>query len=515
MSYLSVSDRMSAGLVNQTWREASLALKFVDQQALVLEKSRTEKLGEMLSVLQYSTRPFLHFVFHEVELKRNMVIWERYGPRMKTLALLCCHLSEKTLVDILKCCTSLRVLRIDACRECLISGRLLEDENDVNELAEKFVHLEELSLSCNRFLSDALFNRLVGICPNLKSLSLMDCQISFHSGLYKKFYPENAAAPGASNSVLTFVNIMGFMRRQANKLKHLNFGHTLIDSARLATLSALEGLKLRSLILEDCYQLRLTGIKELARHQTCLKVLDISFCSGLTDSSLICICRYLKKLEVLGMKKCEAITDFGIWHISLLQDLKELNISENRFLSGDYITRGLCCEPTSALYTDRSEDGGLALENVTQRSLQSDSVPVEYIRNEKLEVFCANNALRLDQKSIQRISLSCPNLRALELNGCSGSVTDETMRVHILLQNHRTSNMYVYRLVYARKKSLSVAGDIEESCTFASIKNKLVPFCHRWGLSRTIGVGRAPSTFTVSASMSARARSFRVQAHRY
>lgn len=87
LSYLSTSDRMSARLVNQTWREASLAMKFVDQEVLVLDRPCSDTLKQMIKILQRSTRPFYHFIFREVELKRNMPIWDQYGPHMKSLVL--------------------------------------------------------------------------------------------------------------------------------------------------------------------------------------------------------------------------------------------------------------------------------------------------------------------------------------------------------------------------------------------------------------------------------------------
>lgn len=78
---------MSARLVNHTWREASLAMKFVDQEALVLWRPRSDNLNQVMDILQHSTRPFYHFIFREVELKRNMPIWDQYGPHMKRLVL--------------------------------------------------------------------------------------------------------------------------------------------------------------------------------------------------------------------------------------------------------------------------------------------------------------------------------------------------------------------------------------------------------------------------------------------
>lgn len=78
---------MAAGLVNRTWHEASRTMKFLDEVKLVLGRPRADNLNEVIELLQHSTRPFYNFVFKEVELKRNMGIWDQYGPHMKSLVL--------------------------------------------------------------------------------------------------------------------------------------------------------------------------------------------------------------------------------------------------------------------------------------------------------------------------------------------------------------------------------------------------------------------------------------------
>ncbi|XP_076684804.1 uncharacterized protein LOC143377458 isoform X1 [Andrena cerasifolii] len=425
LSYLSTSDRMSARLVNHTWREASLAMKFVDQEALVLWRPRSDNLNQVMDILQHSTRPFYHFIFREVELKRNMPIWDQYGPHMKRLVLLCCDLTEKTLVEILKCCASLRVLHINTCRECLMSGRLLEDKNDINEISETFKNLQELSLGYNRFLSDALFNRLVAICPNLKSLCLMGCQMSFHCGLYKKFYSQNKITfPDASKSVLTFLNTLHYLKQQAYKLKHLNFGYTLIDSAALATLSVLQDLKLESLMLQGCYQLSIEGIKALTQHQTSLRVLDINFCVRITDASLLCICKNLTKLETLRIRRCRAVTDSGVYCIGFLKNLRELDISENEQLTGNCITRGLCLNHDE---DDSNVEGGIDSRNINISAADDYNVE-KIVQRRKMQIFCAN-ALHLHEESIECISKCFPNLKLLELSYCFSGVTDKTIQM--------------------------------------------------------------------------------------
>ncbi|XP_076177721.1 uncharacterized protein LOC143151999 isoform X2 [Ptiloglossa arizonensis] len=405
---------MSARLVCQTWREASLAMKFVDQEALVLGRlcvNRFNQLNQVMDILQHSTRPFYHFVFIDMELKRNMPVWDRYGPCMKSLELSFCDLNAKTLVNILKCCHSLEVLSLTAYKQCLISEKLLSDENDIKELSEKFQNLRELNLSDNRFLNDDLFNKLVAICPNLKSICLMGCHISFHYGVYKKFYPQNRTTlPNASNSVLTFLNILHYFKQQPYKLKHLNFSFTSIDGTTLATLTTLQDLKLESLILQGCYQLTIEGIKSLA-HQTFLKVLDISFCARVTDDSLLCICKNLTKLETLRIRKCCSVTDIGIQHIRLLRNLKELDISDVEQLTRKCITHGLC--------SNCGIDASTIEENIDSEN---------FLQNKNLQMLFAN-ALHLHEESIECISRCFPNLKLLELGYCFKGVTDKTIQM--------------------------------------------------------------------------------------
>ncbi|XP_076281441.1 uncharacterized protein LOC143209544 [Lasioglossum baleicum] len=354
-----------------------------------------------------------------------MPVWDHYGPYMKSLVLVCCDLNEKMLVQILKCCSSLRVLRINACRECLMSGKLLEDENDIKELSETFKNLRELSLDYNRFLSDLLFARLVSCCSNVESLNLTGCQMSFHSGLYRKFYPQNCKQlPQASSFVLTFLNTLHYLKRQAHRLKHLNFGYTLIDGAALTTLAALEGLKLESMILQGCYHLTIDGIRGLTQYQTCLKVLDISFCVRITDASLLCICKNLPKLETFKIKRCRAVTDNGVKYIRLLKNLKELDISEMEQLTGDCITRGLC---SSRCMDDKLEEN-IELANVNHRSTGEDYDEGKTVQKKNMQILYAN-ALHLQEESIECISRSFPNLRVLELSYCFSGVTDRTIQM--------------------------------------------------------------------------------------
>ncbi|XP_043488356.1 dynein regulatory complex subunit 6 [Polistes fuscatus] len=427
MSYLSISDRMAAGLVNQTWHDASLATEFIDQELMIFGPPRIDHLYDVLNILENSSRPVYNFIFKEVELKSTMSLWRQYGSFIKILHLFCCDLSERTLIGILKHCNNLRTLHISSCRECFMSGRLLDDDSEIKELLEKLKFLQELSLTYNRYLTDALFNQFISICPNVNMLNLKGCEISFHYGLFKKFYPNNNAITYASESVLTFFNILQYITSSAKQLKHLDFSHTLIDGTALATLSKLENLRLETLKLQRCNQLTIVGIRTLTFHQINLKLLDISFCTRITDFSLVLICKHLKQLESLNIRRCRAITDSGIQQIQLLRNLRELDISECEQLTSKCITDGLCNETLNNLqFIDNEMD--IEAENIDLNKQEADcSITNNDIRNDRMWKLSVN-ALNLDESCITSIVKCFPNLRYLDVGYCFIAITDITIQ---------------------------------------------------------------------------------------
>ncbi|XP_066599438.1 uncharacterized protein [Prorops nasuta] len=440
MSYLNVSDRMAAGLVNKVWREASLYKRFIDQQVLVIGRDGIDDTNQVLEMLQQSTRLFFHFIFKKVEVRGDTVLWQRFGSHMKSLMLMSCDLSEKTLVEILKCCKSLETLCISQCRECLMSGRLLDDGKDVIELSKKLQNVWELTLADNRYLSDVLFNRFVAICPKLISLNLTGCQVSFHSGLHKKFYPKNNDGSYASESIFTFINILHYISHCSDRLKHLDFGYTMMDGTALSSLSRTAGLKLESLRLRACDQLTINGFHVLTQHQNQLKVLDVSFCSRLTDASLLKICT-LQNLEVLKMRRCRSVTDHGVQRIFSLQKLKALDISECEQLTGGSISRGIlgeeCFEAIDKLQQpERSEK----IYEKLKKENSMDNLKALYAR-----------ALRLDDSTIECISLRYKNLRVLDVGYSFNAVTD------------RTIQMIFKNLIFLRILKISHSGKITDA----------------------------------------------------
>ena len=371
---------------------ASNDLKLHSNEVVVLH----DDLTRPLQVFENSLGTFLHFVFKEVELGTKLTkFWDKFCPQMQSLSMHSCDVSERTFVDILLRCSQLESLNVSGCRELLMSGRVIEQESDVILLSKTLVKLKELSLASNRYLSDALFNRFVAIAHNLEDLSLTGCQISFHTGLCKKFYPGNMSNLGtikASESVLTFQNILQYIVIQAKKIKKLRFGHTLIDQAALSQLAEVPDLKLEVLYLQSCEQLNNSGVLKLAEHQKTLTELDLSLCSRITDQALLAICDNLKNLSILNMQNCRAITNIGVAEFSKLRKLTELNLSHCEQVTGEGIEKGLC-----------------SFVNEAFRRL--------YL-----------TALNLDEKTVCQIAENLPGLTHLDLGYCFSAVTDTSIQ---------------------------------------------------------------------------------------
>lgn len=310
--------------------------------------------------------------------------WTRFGDSVTALTIRNCDLREKNLKNILMQLECLRSLEIENCRELFMPGRLFE--HDKQAVCAACKGIESLALINNRYLSDALFARFVVIMPRLQHLDLSGCHISFHRGLYKKFYPDRQKEP--SESVLTFHYISQFIECEASALKSFNFSSTLIDGEALQTLANIERLQLDALQLRSCDQLTNAGIIALVERQHQLQHLDLSYSVRLTDPGLIAICGNLPALKVLKLRRCRALSDVGIREIIALKELKVLDISE--------------CEAV----TSRGLTDGIGLN--TNRTLQ--------------ELYVS--ALNICQLAIMKIAENFPELRVLDLSLCENGVTN-------------------------------------------------------------------------------------------
>lgn len=328
MGFLPYSDRVAASQVCLMWYEASLHPKFVNQEKIVIKKV----ISNSLSTFTNAVKSYSHLMLIEIEITDKMNdFWLRHAPNLKSLYFGNCDIYERTLVDVLSTCFSLETLVLHDCRELFMSGRLLENPEDVKMLRKSLSNVKELSLSSNRYISDAILNRLVSAMPLLDTISLEDCQMSFHSGLVKKFYPDRLLAEDpdyASETVLTFWNFSKVLTKKAGQIKSVNMCKTLVDSSALTVISQLEGLKLSELHVAACEQVTNPAVLSLTQHQKTLTTLDLSYCARITDPALRHICSNLASLQKLAVRNCRAITDLGIVELKNLTELQELDISQ-------------------------------------------------------------------------------------------------------------------------------------------------------------------------------------------
>lgn len=322
-SYLNVSDRLCAFLVCKHWYSLSSHSRICKDFAYVLQDDAS--VG--MQILKDNKRPIQHLTFKDTDLQSdNIKFWSSVGSSLRVLKFHSCDIAERLFVDVLKNCLQLRVLNIIGCNGLFISGTLLEKCLDVESNKLCLPHLKELSLASNRYLSDGLFNKLVRIMPNLVKLSIEGCQITFHSGIYKRFYP-GGDAQEPSRAVFTFQNIMKFFEKKRDQMKSINLSRTLFDSGSLKNLILLQCPNLEELHLVSCEQLTHPGILYLCNHQSNLRVLDLSLCSQLFDQTLLHICNTLLNLRVLRLRRCHNLTDHSVGAICQLTKLECLDLS--------------------------------------------------------------------------------------------------------------------------------------------------------------------------------------------
>lgn len=382
---LNSPDLYVASLTCRRWFEASQHINSTMRLAINFTKVHFADHSAPANYFLNSIRNYSKIILNYVDFGATDEFWDRCADNIQEISFRNCDLREKYLNTILKKVKSLTALEIENCRELFMSGRLFDKDRDKKAICHACRNVTSLSLTHNRYLSDALFHRFVTIMPKLNSLDLSGCHISFHRGLYKKFYPDSQK--DASESVLTFHYIFQFIECEAKTIKRLNFSNTLIDGAALTSLSEISDLKLEVLRLKICDQLTNTGIISLVHKQSSLVELDLTSCVRLTDPGLIEICSALTALKTLKLRRCRAITDLGVKEIANL-NLKILDISECEAVTGRGIIEGVA--------------------KITNLSLT--------------ELYVS--ALNICEMSIIQIAENIPNLRVIDLSYCKNGVTN-------------------------------------------------------------------------------------------
>lgn len=393
--YLHSADLRVAALACQRWFNATQHRRFATQFGLDFANCTLHDNTDPLAILATSARSYSSIRMLRVDMLSGagVAFWSRFADTLRSVRIEHCDLRERTLKSILLSLQNLQRLEIHNCRELFMSGRLFETDADADAIRVACAGIEHLALINNRYLSDALFRRFVSLMPRLRSLDLSRLHISFHPGLYRRFYPANRPADQASESVLTFQYIAQFLTGPvAHSLTHLNLSETLVDENALRTIGDCAELRLLVLELRCCDQLTSGSIVALVRQQRQLRELDVSYLARLTDEALTAIGVCLPELRVLRLSRCPKITDVGVKELARLRRLRVLDISDCDQLTGEALLGGVAKE-----HSDRMRELNVA-------------------------------SLQICHRSIMRAVEAFPELRVLNVSRCKNGVTDVTVQ---------------------------------------------------------------------------------------
>uniref|UniRef100_A0A182QHX4 F-box domain-containing protein n=1 Tax=Anopheles farauti TaxID=69004 RepID=A0A182QHX4_9DIPT len=363
-TYLTPADRREASLTCRRWFEASHHPAFLETFWLVLQRQPFDVNTPPVRDFLHSFRRFPNIHLAEVDFERIGTFFNQFGPHVRRIVFQACEVQERDLTAILRCLPALHSLSIESCRDLFMCVPLFEDETERAELRQTLVTVKDLSLTYNQYLSDAILHRMVSVLPSLRALNLSGCSISFHKGLYRKFYPGDGKQPSAS--VLTFHYISQLIDERKGALRALNFSETLVDDNALEVLAGMSpDLRLERLELNRCEQLSSRGLGTLLTTQAdSMQHLDLSKTFRLTDSCLLQICRELKGLRVLKMRNCRALSNQGVRELVQLPVLETLDISYCEEVNGEGILEGIASRPNATLRELR-----LRALNICERSI--------------------------------------------------------------------------------------------------------------------------------------------------
>lgn len=258
------------------------------------------------------------------------VIWcvaSYLGPHLHTLSLCGSSLTETCFEGLLRACPCLTALDLSGCNSLFMAGTLLSKEENFLQAQKALVQLQELNLSDIRYLSDLTFNRLTGHSPSLAKLALARCHITFEFDSYHGSNNYNSAV------VLSFRNLLRFLKERAGRVKALDLSGTSISSQSMKSLVQVENLHLQELVLQFCRDLSNEAVSILCRHQPHLTTLDLSGCSELSNQAVLAVTSRLPALRCLRLGKLPRLTDGAFQESRQLKQIQNLDVSECSLVS--------------------------------------------------------------------------------------------------------------------------------------------------------------------------------------
>uniref|UniRef100_A0A674ICN1 F-box/LRR-repeat protein 15-like leucin rich repeat domain-containing protein n=1 Tax=Terrapene triunguis TaxID=2587831 RepID=A0A674ICN1_9SAUR len=406
LSFLPIADRKEASLVNHTWYFA--AQDSLRQENILYNIPATSaSLAAIETLARRRVRCVSLTSLDSSTVSRDVIqaVSCHLGPHLQSLCLRGSSLTETAFVHLLLACPRLSSLDLSGCNSLFMSGTLLSKPETISQARRALTNLQELNLAGLRYLSDLSFNRLTGCAPHLARLSLARCHLTF------EFDPYRGSSNYNSSALLSFRNLLRFLKERASNLRALDLSGTSITSPAMRALVQVEGLRLRELVLQNCSDLSNEAIGLLCTHQPHLTVLDLTGCSELSDRAALAVSAGLRALQSLGLGKLQRLTDGGFLGIAELRSLQRLDLSECSLVSGSELVK-VCSTPELR--------PSLASLSFAFCSLLRDSSVLSLARSlsPSLRVLDLSSCVSITNVSIQAISSHLPRLTVLRLAWC-------------------------------------------------------------------------------------------------
>ncbi|XP_039359906.1 leucine-rich repeat-containing protein 29 isoform X2 [Mauremys reevesii] len=406
LSFLPIADRKEASLVNHTWYFAAQD-SLRQENVLYNIPATSASLAAIESLARRRVSCISLTSLDSSTVSRDVIqaVSCHLGPHLQSLCLRGSSLTETSFVHLLLACPCLSSLDLSGCNSLFMSGTLLSKPETISQAQRALTNLRELNLAGLRYLSDLSFNRLTGCAPRLARLSLARCHLTF------EFDPYRGSSNYNSSALLSFRNLLRFLKERASSLRALDLSGTSITSPAMRSLVQVEGLRLRELVLQNCRDLSNEAIGLLCTHQPHLTALDLTGCSELSDRAALAVSAGLRALQSLCLGKLQRLTDRGLLGIAELRSLQRLDLSECSLVSGSELVK-VCSAPELR--------PNLASLSFAFCSLLRDSSVLSLARSlsPSLRVLDLSSCVSITNVSIQAIASHLPRLTVLRLAWC-------------------------------------------------------------------------------------------------
>lgn len=234
-------------------------------------------------------------------------------------------LRKQEFEDIIRWTSNVKVFKIEANS----IFRTWDIRGTYTERLHIFENCYHISLAKNNFLNRNIFDFMVAKAPNLREIDLSFCL---------------SRLSGAEKTAL-LDHFIFYLKGYGETIKLINLRQTTIDDYFLQQLSEVTKVKLKSLAFtfNGSTSNRKYGIIPLIISQPEIECFDIQDSPAVEESVLMEICKNMKQLKKLILRKCSHVTDYCVQEIVKLDDLEVLDITSCDLVTDEGIHNGLLC----------------------------------------------------------------------------------------------------------------------------------------------------------------------------